>query len=77
MIDSIYHDLATYEEAFKELQWRTTMDNLIGMIEKNGTWSLVYLSSEAKCIGVGLCSCHNIYSYGQTQMRLQGRTHTH
>ena len=45
-------DLATYEDAVKLDVWRKAMDQEIESIEKNDTWYLTDLPSEAKKIGV-------------------------
>ena len=52
VVEIISEDPIKYEEAVKEIKWKTAMDREIEMIEKNQTWSLVELPENAKCIGV-------------------------
>ncbi|KAJ0809226.1 putative RNA-directed DNA polymerase [Helianthus annuus] len=42
----------TYEEATQESKWKKAMDVEMQAIERNGTWDLVELPKDAKCIGV-------------------------
>ena len=46
------NDPVLFEEAQKDVKWRTTMDAEIEAIEKNDTWELTNLPSGAKKVGV-------------------------
>ena len=52
MVELSSSDSTTYEEAENSLKWREAMDDEMASIEKNQTWKLTKLPSEAKCIGV-------------------------
>lgn len=52
MMELSSSDPTTYEEAENSLKWREAMDDEMASIEKNQTWKLSKLPSEAKCIGV-------------------------
>ena len=45
-------DLTTFEDAYKNIKWRETMDIEMRAIEMNKTWELIVLSAKAKTIGV-------------------------
>jgi len=45
-------DPISYDEAIKHEEWRKAMDQEIDAIEKNNTWQLTILPSEAKKISV-------------------------
>jgi len=52
VVFSTSSDPISYDEAIKHEEWRKAMDREIDAIEKNNTWELTNLPSEAKKIGV-------------------------